>query len=75
MPRRDGTGPQDGGAGMGMGRGKGGQGKGRRGGTGTGAGGTCICPKCGLVVTHEAGNPCSWENCPQCGSSMVRKRV
>lgn len=40
---------------------------------GQGAGGFCICPKCGLKKSHQAGIPCMDERCPKCGSAMVRE--
>ena len=62
--------------------GRGGAGRGRRGrgnrgrancGSLMGAGGTCICPKCGNKVPHDAGIPCIEERCPSCGAAMVRE--
>lgn len=75
MPRDDGTGPPWG-SGPGTGRGAG-MGEPRRGtgGSRVGAGpeGKCMCPKCGTTVAHEAGIPCYFVKCPQCGEKMVRK--
>jgi hypothetical protein len=74
MPRGDGTGPPSGG-GQGRGRGRGaggGQGGGRRRG-GLGPDGTCVCPQCGKTQPHRAGVPCAQEQCPQCGSAMMRQ--
>ena len=67
MPRGDGTGPPGGGRGDG--------GRGRMGGTRPGAGpaGECVCPKCGSIVPHQAGQPCYQMNCPKCGTRMIRK--
>ncbi|MBW2646661.1 MAG: hypothetical protein JRE23_10865 [Deltaproteobacteria bacterium] len=75
MPRGDGTGPR--GQGPGTGRGMGGGGQGRGGGQGGGfrggPGGNCICPKCGHKIPHKMGRPCPQEQCPQCGTAMVRE--
>jgi len=76
MPRGDGTGPPDGGGpGTGRGMGGGGSGRGRMGGTRPGAGpaGECVCPSCGATAPHQAGVPCYQIECPNCGTSMVRK--
>ncbi len=40
---------------------------------GAGPGGFCLCPSCGMRVTHKAGVPCSLEKCPKCGNRMVRQ--
>jgi hypothetical protein len=56
---------QGGGAGRGWGRGQGG--------SRMGGGGTCLCPRCGHRVPHQAGTPCLQERCPSCGSAMVRE--
>ncbi len=76
MPRGDGTGPPWGsgpktGRGAGMGESR----RGRKVGSREGAGpeGECVCFKCGMTLPHEAGIPCYFVKCPQCGSSMVRK--
>jgi Zn finger protein HypA/HybF involved in hydrogenase expression len=37
-----------------------------------GPGGSCKCPKCGKSVKHQ-GIPCYQQNCPKCGTKMVRK--
>jgi len=37
-----------------------------------GPGGSCICPNCGKIVSHQVGMPCNQLTCPKCGSSMVR---
>ncbi len=64
--------------GRGAGRGRGqGQGRGRKGGDfAAGPGGTCVCtnPDCEHEATHQAGQPCYQQKCPECGSPMVRKR-
>lgn len=62
MPRGDGTGPP-----------QGGQGRGRKGGPfAAGPGGSCVCPKCGHKVAHQAGVPCVQVKCPKCGTAMTR---
>jgi predicted Fe-Mo cluster-binding NifX family protein/S1-C subfamily serine protease len=33
----------------------------------------CICPMCGVTVTHPIGVPCSSLNCPVCGSRLVNQ--
>lgn len=33
----------------------------------------CICPMCGVTVTHPIGVPCSSLNCPVCGSRLVNE--
>jgi len=68
MPGKDGTGPLGRGPGMGRGMGRGG---GNR--QGAGPGGNCVCPGCGIKVTHPAGTPCASMNCPKCGMRMVRE--
>jgi hypothetical protein len=83
MPLKDGTGPPGGGRGrrgggggrgqgMGAGRGRGG---GRMGGNRPGAGpaGNCLCPNCGKKTPHQAGIPCYTQNCPECGTQMIRE--
>jgi len=76
MPGGDGTGPlgQGPGTGRGMGMGRG-RGRGRMGGNrpGAGPGGNCICPSCGAKMPHQAATPCSFSNCPKCGTRMVRE--
>lgn len=32
----------------------------------------CICPSCGIRISHQTGIPCSSVNCPKCGIRMVR---
>jgi hypothetical protein len=72
MPQGDATGPVGRGPGTGRGLGRGG-GRGRMGGgSGAGLGGECICPNCGLRVTHQRGAPCYQIRCPKCGSPMTR---
>jgi hypothetical protein len=59
-------------AGQGSGRGYGGgSGSGTK--PGSGPGGVCICPKCGHKVPHIAGQRCIDQNCPRCGTGMVRE--
>jgi Zn finger protein HypA/HybF involved in hydrogenase expression len=48
-------------------------GTGRGGGRGLGPGGECVCPNCGNVVPHQAGQPCNQMSCPKCGIRMVKK--
>lgn len=59
----------------GRGRGSSSGGKGRMGGNkaGAGPGGKCVCPSCGKEITHKPGVPCYKEECPECGTRMVRK--
>lgn len=74
MPRGDGTGPK--GQGQGTGRGKGmGQGGSRGQGDdfGAGPGGYCVCPSCGEKAAHQQGTPCYDQQCPKCGTAMIRK--
>jgi predicted Fe-Mo cluster-binding NifX family protein len=33
----------------------------------------CVCPMCGVTVTHPIGVPCSSLNCPVCGSRLVNE--
>ncbi len=73
MPGRDGTGPNGMGSVRGGGRGRAGVGGGRiRGPFAAGPGGFCICPKCTHKIPHIAGQPCSANVCPECGTRMVR---
>jgi hypothetical protein len=57
----------------------GGFGQGQRGGRGSGnkpssgPGGNCICPKCGKIVPHVAGQRCIDQICPECGTKMIRE--
>lgn len=39
---------------------------------GFGPAGTCECPRCGYIIPHQAGNPCSGIKCPKCDVQMVR---
>jgi len=64
MPRGDGTGPPRGSAG------RGGRMSGNR--PGSGPGGYCVCPACGEKIPHERGVPCYSQNCPRCGTRMVK---
>ncbi|HET6461102.1 MAG TPA: hypothetical protein VFG29_09990 [Syntrophales bacterium] len=72
MPKRDGTGPRGQGAGRGQKRGmdmasdscvR----------SGAGFSGYCICPNCGLKISHTPAQPCSKETCPECWSRMMRE--
>ena len=47
-------------------------GRGRMGGIAAGPSGECVCPKCGAIVPHQIGVPCTQQKCPKCGSPMVR---
>ncbi len=54
-------------------------GRGQRGGRGRmggplagGQAGSCVCPKCNESVVHERGIPCSEQQCPRCGTALVR---
>lgn len=44
-----------------------------RGGLGMGPGGFCVCLSCGFRKPHEAGVPCAQEQCPHCGTPLVRE--
>lgn len=35
--------------------------------------GYCICPRCGLRVSHQSGIPCRSLVCTSCGSGMIRE--
>lgn len=35
--------------------------------------GFCVCPRCGLMVSHQPGIPCRSMVCSSCGSSMIRE--
>jgi NAD-dependent SIR2 family protein deacetylase len=35
--------------------------------------GTCVCPKCGVRVSHQPGLPCQEDRCPKCGAKMLRE--
>jgi len=37
-----------------------------------GEGGECICPKCGIRISHRRNVPCQDEVCPECGAKMLR---
>jgi len=67
--RGTGAGVGRGGGGMGAG----GRGRGQGGGGGMGAGGSCICPKCGMRVSHRPGVPCMEERCTECGVALIRE--
>ena len=73
MPGGDGTGPMGNGP-IGGGR-RGGRGRGAgqgRGGVFAGPGGSCVCPNCGTVIPHQVGIACTSQQCPKCGTAMVR---
>lgn len=53
--------------------GGGGGGRGRGGGYRLGPGGSCVCPKCGQRMEHQAGVPCYDLKCPKCGTPMARE--
>jgi hypothetical protein len=71
MPNKDGTGPRGQGAGQGGGRGTG-RARGGGGRSGAGFGGYCVCPNCGLKISHTPGQPCTKQICPDCNTKMVR---
>ncbi|MBM4272504.1 MAG: hypothetical protein FJ139_10190 [Deltaproteobacteria bacterium] len=77
MPKRDGKGPVGQGAGQGRGAAIG-----QRRGIGRAVGGGrsfacpsgyCVCPDCGMKISHTRGYPCSKKLCPECGTRMVRE--
>lgn len=35
--------------------------------------GYCICPRCGLRISHQANIPCRSQVCASCGSGMIRE--
>lgn len=35
--------------------------------------GYCLCPRCGLRISHQAGIPCRSLICTHCGSAMIRE--
>lgn len=35
----------------------------------------CICPSCGMRLSHQPGVPCRSVSCPQCGESMKRDHL
>lgn len=41
---------------------------------GLGPGGECVCPDCGHKIPHQRGTPCSQQDCPECGSKMIRAK-
>lgn len=48
-------------------------GMGRMGGNrAAGTGGTCRCPQCGHSEAHQRGVPCYNQQCPKCGTALVR---
>jgi len=38
-----------------------------------GPGGRCVCPACGYIMEHRAGQPCNALKCPECGAIMTRE--
>jgi len=38
-----------------------------------GPGGQCVCPSCGNKDDHQAGIPCTEQECSKCGSKMERE--
>ncbi len=34
--------------------------------------GFCICPKCGIKISHQAGIPCREIICHECGTNMIK---
>jgi len=42
---------------------------------GDGGASQCECPKCGAIIEHKKGMPCSEVKCPKCGAAMVGKEV
>jgi cation diffusion facilitator family transporter len=40
---------------------------------GLGPEGNCVCPRCGYVVAHQRGVPCSKLKCPVCDINLERK--
>ena len=40
---------------------------------GQGPDGKCVCPKCGYVISHQRGIPCSNIKCPHCEVNLERK--
>jgi hypothetical protein len=57
----------------GLGQGRNGRGSGMGGGRGLGPGGNCICPACGISISHERKTPCFEVKCPKCGQYMNRE--
>jgi predicted Fe-Mo cluster-binding NifX family protein len=37
------------------------------------ADGECVCPACGATQPHAPGQPCTEQECPQCGTAMIKK--
>lgn len=68
MPNLDGTGPQGQGPKTSQG-----QGWGPKRGQGLGGSEECVCPKCGEVLAHRRGIPCSEVQCPKCQTPMTGK--
>ena len=73
---------QGGGAGRGGGGGRGaaggrsgggGRGQGRGNKPGSGPGGNCVCPKCGKIFPHVAGQRCIDQVCTECGIKLIRE--
>lgn len=55
-------------------QGAGGESRGRGGrGYRKGPGGFCVCPKCGEKKAHARRKPCPDQECPKCGTQMIRE--
>jgi hypothetical protein len=37
--------------------------------------GECVCPNCDIRLPHQRGVPCRMNNCPKCGTIMVRGAI
>jgi hypothetical protein len=37
--------------------------------------GECVCPNCEIRLPHQRGVPCRTNNCPKCGTIMVRGAI
>ncbi len=33
----------------------------------------CICPKCGYAAPHRRGVPCAVQQCPDCGTALIKE--
>jgi hypothetical protein len=36
--------------------------------------GYCLCPECGMKISHQAGIPCRRVICPECKINMIRDK-